>query len=790
MNLAKTSFAILLAVLGRVTCGVAQYSPSWPMLGHDAHHSSRTSYQGPDELYELSRFAAQGEEVINCGAAVDQHGNVYFGTWGRYLSTDFQAASAVGGTEVWLVGDIVLQGGAGRQGEAVCFRRNAQWERLTCPSPRRLNSISMLSEQDGWSVGDGGILLSWNGVSWVEYGSPPTSSDLNSVHMIDAAEGWAVGAGGTILHYDGMWQLYPSPVSFDLHSVSFAPGGEKGWACGGFWYDNLLEYSNGAWHQVPSDQLGLWGSYSAVQAVSATEAWAVGGYFVFGKYLTVFLHYDGTDWSVFQSIESGPKLHGLAALDSSTGWAVGENSDDESGTIWRYQAGAGWYAYPHDPLSAPLRSVACRGDGSAWAVGDRCTIFCWDGVKWQPEREDLYTSNTTDGKFYAVAPDGGLLWCFDPGYVMEGPDQGRAGTIESTPAIDPARNRIYFGRGDGHIYAIDLTTGACDWTYDANQGETGLGRYSQIFAGVTIDREGNIYFVTSLPHISFNELDPDGNLVGRYDFGDSFGLVLGAPAVHYHGSEKMIYFVADNTVSAFSGAPLEGTLQWIYRGDPGEQFGLPTLSDDGGTLYVNSRVTKGRGRVHALLTQGSDAGKPKWTAPFVADEEAAGLVALGPPTTGRYLYVGSAVAAESTASPQLYILQDQGSIWAYAPVAQPAISFVDSAAVSSPVIDRDGDLYLVAGGRASSSVETPARVCAFRFDGTAKQRPDGAAWEFELDHPIMTLATLAIGHAGELYVGDAPCAKHNCGDAENTPHLYAVGNRSRAGASSAVRFLR
>jgi photosystem II stability/assembly factor-like uncharacterized protein len=71
-----------------------------------------------------------------------------------------------------------------------------------------LNSVAMLSPQEGWAVGDEGVMLHYvNGV-WKRAASP-TSQRFWLVTFVSASEGWAIGEQGTMLHYqNGTWSLY------------------------------------------------------------------------------------------------------------------------------------------------------------------------------------------------------------------------------------------------------------------------------------------------------------------------------------------------------------------------------------------------------------------------------------------------------------------------------------------------------------------------------------------------------------------------------------------------------
>ena len=77
------------------------------------------------------------------------------------------------------------------------------------PCQLSLSSAAMVSPTDGWAVGEGGIILHWNGSVWSQVTSPITGW-LLSVAMVSTTDGWAIGEGGVILHWNGGTWSTPS----------------------------------------------------------------------------------------------------------------------------------------------------------------------------------------------------------------------------------------------------------------------------------------------------------------------------------------------------------------------------------------------------------------------------------------------------------------------------------------------------------------------------------------------------------------------------------------------------
>lgn len=124
--------------------------------------------------------------------------------------------------------------------------------RMQIPSPLYdLNGIQMLSDTDGWAVGNGGILHYIAGTWSIVTKLPPTTTLYGISLSPKGDEGWAVGTDGTIMRYkDGAWTDSPSPTDLGLRQVAWVSSDEA-WAVGGEGHNSargiILHYQNGAW---------------------------------------------------------------------------------------------------------------------------------------------------------------------------------------------------------------------------------------------------------------------------------------------------------------------------------------------------------------------------------------------------------------------------------------------------------------------------------------------------------------------------------------------------------------
>lgn len=179
----------------------------------------------------------------------------------------------------------------------------------------------------------------------------------------------------------------PSRGSSSLNSVA-ATSARNAWAVGS--YDTgsgsrtLIEHWNGTtWRIVPSPNPASGGptnALTAVVALSATNAWAIGFYEKpTTSFRTLVLHWNGSHWSVVPSPNSGTgenTLLALAARSRTDIWAVGYHQARPSGsrqTLTEHWNGSSWRIV-HSPNVGSgdgnlMFGVAFDPAGRAWAVG-------------------------------------------------------------------------------------------------------------------------------------------------------------------------------------------------------------------------------------------------------------------------------------------------------------------------------------------------------------------------------------------------------------------------------------
>lgn len=127
--------------------------------------------------------------------------------------------------------------GSPSSGELLLAWDGSNWSRSglsgSIPNNATFNAVHCVSASNCWAVGNnsgGELLARWNGSVWSRH--PTTGAipnrHLRGVFMVDANEGYSVGDNGMIVRWNGNWATQASPVTARLRSVSLAPSGGGG----------------------------------------------------------------------------------------------------------------------------------------------------------------------------------------------------------------------------------------------------------------------------------------------------------------------------------------------------------------------------------------------------------------------------------------------------------------------------------------------------------------------------------------------------------------------------------
>jgi hypothetical protein len=212
----------------------------------------------------------------------------------------------------------------------------------------------------------------------------------------------------------------PNPGYFNTLSSVDALSPSNAWAVGSYCktncdpapvFHNMIEHWNGtAWSTVSSPNLQN-SSLGGVTVLSATNAWAVGGYTLtavsassanniwavgYGAQTTAALRWNGTKWSQVKTPSPGKYtnlLEGVSADSASDAWAVGwycasgctGGTYTTRGMILRWNGTAWSTAKLPVTNSTDITAVHAFSATDAWAVGTAATgtlVLHWNGTVW------------------------------------------------------------------------------------------------------------------------------------------------------------------------------------------------------------------------------------------------------------------------------------------------------------------------------------------------------------------------------------------------------------------------
>lgn len=377
---------------------------------------------------------------------------------------------------------------------------------------------------------------------------------------------------------------------------------------------------------------------------------------------------------------------------------------------------------------------------------------------------------------------------------------GYNGTVEGIVTLDPARGRVYVGRGDGKLYALDAATGAILWRFasfnpvDPSDPEGG----GKIVAGPLVGPNGTIYFATvrvgAYETSAVYAVSPAGALLWRYP-GSAASMqhvVWAAPALSPDG--KTLYVGGgwgpaadawDQTLigSVYALDAATGNLKWTFHPVNEAEWWRPAVwttqlaVGTNGTIYAaGTEQTLGGGSavLFALRDNGTSAAYawPRMIdldygrasiAEGLALRESGGVTRRVYATSGNpYLILsqgykpGGKLVAVDAASGAL--------LWAFDPEAHGG-----TGAMTGIALDADGVIYTGVSGATSGG-----RVYAIREDGSLLwQSILGGLLEWA--HPV-------IGPSGDVYVADTrrclwmsfPIESGLCNSFDINPRLYAI----------------
>jgi photosystem II stability/assembly factor-like uncharacterized protein len=102
------------------------------------------------------------------------------------------------------------------------------WTYQTWPDSYRLLAIGGVAADNLWAAGiaedtpstaNPGVIMHWDGAEWISYAVPPGVVWMDSIYMLSPDDGWMAGNG--LLHWNGSeWGTVPSPVQGVIIALS------------------------------------------------------------------------------------------------------------------------------------------------------------------------------------------------------------------------------------------------------------------------------------------------------------------------------------------------------------------------------------------------------------------------------------------------------------------------------------------------------------------------------------------------------------------------------------------
>jgi hypothetical protein len=365
----------------------------------------------------MSRASATLNLPGTCGW-VTQTGATFAGT-----NVSLWGAAADGASDVWAVGREVNSSGTDRL--LAEHWDGTSWSFILPPERFGISStfsgVALISPKSGWAVGeDRGtmtkqrwqtLIEEWNGTTWGIIGSPNVGGIAND-NVLNSVSAWgyltAFSVGYTVYRtqnvyqtlverWDGKsWTVVPSPnVSGSLQDFLFGVAGygpNDVWTVGEANVSGsdlaFSEHWNGkVWTLVtmpqPSPSIGT--EPSAVTAVAANDAWAVGGTFVRqGLTNTLVYHWNGTSWTVIPSPNVAGAvynfLYAVKQVSANDVWAAGAVEMTTRGplsTLVEHWNGTSWQIETtQNPSSGndQFEGIAAANPPNVWAVGQQGTV--------------------------------------------------------------------------------------------------------------------------------------------------------------------------------------------------------------------------------------------------------------------------------------------------------------------------------------------------------------------------------------------------------------------------------
>jgi hypothetical protein len=310
---------------------------------------------------------------------------VWTGTTPQPFYPDLVGVGASSATDVWAVGenDADFSSPVAEHWSGTAWQASDAGGLIPDGRDGGLLGVSALSTGDAWAVGwqdvpgAGGVLAAfWDGSSWSAVPTPAAVGggrrELDAVSMLSRDDVWAVGgqpSGALMEHWNGTrWGVVTSHGTVPLTSVQ-AVSASNVWAVGG----DVVEHYNGTkWATVPAPVTSTTTLSQVTRIPGTAHLWAVGTNTATGKPIAIY--YNGTSWRAHNPPGAGA-LDGVAALSAGDLWASGTTLTGDSANVTFHWTGSAWHPVAAAGLANGWVENMTRAPGSTelWAVGMNLT---------------------------------------------------------------------------------------------------------------------------------------------------------------------------------------------------------------------------------------------------------------------------------------------------------------------------------------------------------------------------------------------------------------------------------
>ena len=142
--------------------------------------------------------------------------------------------AAISPADVWALAS------AGKSPSVIEHWNGTQWSIVSLPVSGNLESLSAVSANDVWAVGNNGVILNWNGTQWSQVANPAgQGASLEGLDALSANDVWAINLNGSVTEqWNGtQWTAVPPanalPAGFRTAGGFIWSGGSLSGRAGG-----------------------------------------------------------------------------------------------------------------------------------------------------------------------------------------------------------------------------------------------------------------------------------------------------------------------------------------------------------------------------------------------------------------------------------------------------------------------------------------------------------------------------------------------------------------------------